>query len=60
MIRGQAIPNDRLYEEDHMSEVLNDIEKNGRKYFFSFAPDQKTVALKFVGAIQDYEAERSK
>lgn len=58
MIRGEDIPNDRLYQPSHIQEVLADMAENFTKYFSQFAPDKIHLAQHFQQAIENFEKER--
>jgi hypothetical protein len=62
MIRGQDIPNDRLYEPAHIQAVQADMAESFLDFFARFAPDKLTLLHhmqegleRFLGEQADYE-----
>lgn len=58
MIRGQDIPNDRLYDPDHISTVLVDIEECFSKYLKEFSSTKNALALRLFQAEKDFLTEQ--
>lgn len=60
MIVGQDIPDDRLYEPEHIREVFTEMQKGFSAYFDGFAEDPQYLKDIFIQALKDFENERPK
>lgn len=60
MIRGQDIPNDRLYEPNHISEVIKDMTEGFSLYINKIAPDKSHLVLLMKERVEKFNHERDK
>lgn len=58
MIRGQDIPNDRLYEPEHIGAVLIDITTSFPEYFQEFAPTKTHLVQRMKEGLEQFEHEQ--
>ena len=60
MIKGHDIPNDRLYENDHIRTVLSDLVDSFPKYLGEFSPNKNVLALKLRRAENEFQDEQTR
>jgi len=60
MIRGQDIPNDRLYKPEHIHEVLTDMTEGFEVYFQKIVPDKTHLVHVLKESVEKFEHERGK